>query len=67
MCQPQILQATVGFKCAVEFGHALLPICWEFQGKAWSLNTLCMLEKEEVLDVPVEAEDKRNLSQLDLF
>ena len=67
MCRPQILQATEGFKHTVEFGHALLPICWELQGKAWSVNTLCMLEKEEPLDFPVEAEYERHLNWLDLF
>lgn len=62
MCRPQILQATVGFKCAVESGHALLLFPLQLsQGEAWSVNTLYM--QKEPLDVAVEAEDKRDLSQ----
>lgn len=67
MYPPQILQAILGFKCPVEFSYTLLSICWELQGEALSVNTLCILEKEELLDVLVEAENERDLSQLDLF
>lgn len=47
-------------KCAVVFGHALLPLSKSSRVKPG----LCRLEKAEPLDVPVEAEGERDLRSL---
>lgn len=53
--------------CATEVHHTLLHICWELQGEAYSVNTLCMLlERGELLDVPADREEI-NLFVTDLF
>lgn len=57
---PTSKTTTVAIKCAVEFGHALLPLSKSSRVKPG----LHMLEKAELLDVPVEAEGERDLRSL---
>lgn len=57
---PTSKTTTVAIKCAVKFGHALLPLSKSSRVKPG----LRMLEKAEPLDVPVEAEGERDLRSL---